>query len=89
MSSNFSVAEPTIPLPNGLQETITAKQVAAWLGINRSTIYRYVEEGNFPKPVKLSARRQVFIKSQVVQWFHDRQNSDNNLTPPPLEDSEI
>tara|TARA_Y100000310_G_scaffold93071_1_gene90656 strand:- start:19 stop:288 length:270 start_codon:yes stop_codon:yes gene_type:complete len=89
MSSNFSVAEPTVPLPNGLQETITAKQVAAWLGINRSTIYRYVEDGTFPKPVKLSPRRQVFIKEQVIKWFHDRQNSDNELPALPEADSEI
>ena len=83
MSSNSFVAEPSVPLPKGLQETITAKQVAAWLGINRSTIYRYVEEGKFPKPVKLSARRQVFIKEQVIQWFIDRQKTDNELPTIP------
>ena len=87
----FGPDSPLVAIDIDISDHATTKRVAiaAWLGINRSTIYRYVEDGTFPKPVKLSPRRQVFIKEQVIKWFHDRQNSDNELPALPEADSEI
>lgn len=31
---------------------LRVKQVAAMLGIGRTTVYRYVKEGKLPKPIK-------------------------------------
>ena len=74
MSSNFTGAEKLQAM-----EIVTAKQCADWLGVNRSTIYRYVEDGDFPKPVKLSPRRQVFVVTEVIDWFKKRQETDVSL----------
>ncbi|MAH49086.1 transcriptional regulator [Candidatus Pacearchaeota archaeon] len=71
MSSGFTGAQRLQAM-----QTVTAKQVAAWLGVNRSTIYRYVEERGFPKPVILSPRRQVFVCDEVIEWFRQRQEND-------------
>ena len=64
-----------------LPETVTAQDIAVWLGVNRTTIYRYVSLGDFPKPVKLSPRRQVFLKSEVLTWFKDKQGVDLTIEP--------
>ena len=31
---------------------LRVKQVAAMLGIGRTTVYRYVQQGKLPKPIK-------------------------------------
>jgi prophage regulatory protein len=37
-------------------------------GLSRSTIYRLVEKGEFPKPVKLSARVVGWEEDAVLHW---------------------
>lgn len=37
-------------------------------GMSRRTIYRMIEENQFPKPVNLSARRIAFIEAEITAW---------------------
>ena len=49
------------------------KQVAALVGLGKSSIYRKVQEGTFPKPIKLgSARASGWISSEVYDWIDDQ-----------------
>ena len=49
------------------------KQVAAIVGIGRSSIYRKVQEGTFPSPIKLgSARASGWISTEVYDWIDDQ-----------------
>lgn len=49
------------------------KQVAAIVGIGRSSIYRKVQEGTFPSPIKLgSARASGWISAEVYDWIDDQ-----------------
>jgi prophage regulatory protein len=49
------------------------KQVAAIVGIGRSSIYRKVQEGTFPSPIKLgSARASGWISGEVYAWIDDQ-----------------
>lgn len=36
--------------------------------LSKSSIYRLMEEGDFPKQVSLGARSVVWVKSQVEDW---------------------
>jgi prophage regulatory protein len=45
------------------------KQVQARIGLSCATIYAYMAEGNFPKPVKLGPRAVGWIESEVDQWL--------------------
>lgn len=49
------------------------KQVAALVGLGKSSIYRKVQEGTFPKPIKLgSARASGWISTEVYDWIDEQ-----------------
>jgi prophage regulatory protein len=37
-------------------------------GLSRSTIYKLISTGNFPKQIKLSARSMGFLEHDVEDW---------------------
>lgn len=47
-------------------------QVMASTGLGRSTIYKYIGEGKFPIPFKLSERCVGWLESEVQQWIRSR-----------------
>ena len=44
------------------------KQVKEITCLSKSSIYRLMEQGDFPKQVPLGARSVVWVKSQVEDW---------------------
>ena len=48
------------------------KQVEARTGLSRSTIYQYVKDGAFPKPVPLGPRAVGWLESEVSEWIAGR-----------------
>lgn len=51
---------------------IRLKDVIGSTGLGRSTIYKYVAEGAFPKPVSLGDRCVGWVESEVQDWILDR-----------------
>jgi len=41
-------------------------------GLPRSSLYRMVREGKFPKPIKLSARASAWRLDEVERWGEER-----------------
>jgi prophage regulatory protein len=48
------------------------KQVETRTGLSRSTIYQYIKDGAFPKPVPLGPRAVGWLESDVSQWIAAR-----------------
>ena len=48
---------------------IRLKQVIDSTGLARSTIYKYIAEGSFPKPVSLGDRCVGWVDSEVRDWI--------------------
>lgn len=48
---------------------IRLKEVSKVTGLARSTIYKYVSEGTFPKPVSLGDRCVGWLESEVQGWI--------------------
>jgi len=46
-------------------------------GLSRSTIYRLVDKGDFPKPIKLSARIIGWEEEAVLRWKEDKVSSNS------------
>jgi len=52
------------------------EQVMVLVPFAKSTIYKLVSEGEFPKPIKLGKRATVWIKSEVDAWIDMKINRD-------------
>jgi prophage regulatory protein len=48
---------------------IRIREVCLLVGVSRSTIYRMVDEGNFPKPLELGPRFKAWQKKTVLNWI--------------------
>ena len=54
-----------------LDRLLTIKQIAAQTGISRSTIYRRIQEGEFPKPVRIGPRATRWPESEIKIWLDE------------------
>lgn len=58
---------------------IRLKQVMECTGLARSTVYKFIAEGDFPKPVKLGVRVAAWVEAEVFAWMEvkiQRRNAD-------------
>jgi len=54
------------------------RQVEARIGLSRSTIYLYIQEGAFPKPINLGTRAVGWLESEIDKWLMERiENRDS------------
>ena len=51
------------------------KQVETRTGLSRSTIYQYIKDGAFPKPIPLGPRAVGWLESDVGDWIAARVKS--------------
>ncbi|EWH09032.1 phage transcriptional regulator AlpA [Catenovulum agarivorans DS-2] len=51
---------------------IKLKTVLNVTGLGRSTLYEYVKNGQFPKPVDLGIRNVAWVESEVEEWIQQR-----------------
>ncbi|MBV7315426.1 AlpA family transcriptional regulator [Shewanella sp. NIFS-20-20] len=51
---------------------IKLKDVIASTGLGRSTIYKYIEDGTFPKAVSLGCRAVAWVESEIQEWILER-----------------
>jgi prophage regulatory protein len=45
------------------------KEVMDTTGLSRSTVYKYIADGVFPKPVTLGERCVGWVESEVYDWL--------------------
>lgn len=50
------------------------KQIEKLFQVSRATIYRWIKEGNFPKPVHLGANMVRWKASDIEAWSLDRES---------------
>ena len=48
------------------------KMVIEITGLARSTVYKYIAEGIFPKPSTLGGRSVGWVESEVFAWIQAR-----------------
>lgn len=47
-------------------------------GLGRSTIYRDINLGNFPKPIKLGEKSTGWLSSDISAWIESRIQARDN-----------
>ena len=64
------------------KKLVRAKDIISRLSIGKSTLYRYLKNGDFPKPyAKLSKCCTVWLESDIDQYIDDKalqQTEDRN-----------
>ena len=53
-------------------KVVRLQQVMEMTGLGRSTVYKYVSENWFPKPIPLGGRSVGWLESEVVEWIMAR-----------------
>lgn len=51
---------------------IKLRDVMDITGLGRSTVYKYVASGDFPKPVLLGVRAVAWVEEEVQEWVLDK-----------------
>ncbi|WP_413284195.1 AlpA family transcriptional regulator [Vibrio sp. MA40-2] len=51
---------------------IKLKEVMTLTSLARSTIYKYMSEGQFPKAVSLGCRSVGWVEEEVTDWILER-----------------
>lgn len=51
---------------------IRLQQVMEMTGLGRSTIYKYISEDWFPKPIPLGGRSVGWLENEVQEWIFAR-----------------
>lgn len=54
------------------EQILKLPEVAKVTGLARSTIYKLISEGHFPKQIKLTKFSSGWIKSEVDCWIDER-----------------
>ena len=62
-----------------LQAILRRKQVEATTGLSRSSLYAMVNDGKFPKPIKLGKRASGWLQSEVQDFIQARVTASRNL----------
>lgn len=52
-----------------MPELLTIEELCKYTHYKRSSLYRWMKEGTFPKPLKLGERRVRWNKKDVDKWF--------------------
>ena len=50
-------------------------EVLKLVGVTRSTLYRWMDAGTFPKQIQLASRTVVWNEQEVTKWMEDRMAS--------------
>ncbi|HHK0662481.1 TPA: helix-turn-helix transcriptional regulator [Pseudomonas aeruginosa] len=58
-------------------KVIRLQQVMEMTGLGRSTVYKYVSDNWFPKPIPLGGRSVGWLESEVNEWILDRVSERN------------
>ena len=59
---------------------IRLREVTRVTGLARSTIYKLIGEGSFPRPVRLAARAVAWRSDVVNAWIEQCIEKSNNST---------
>lgn len=67
-------AEPghAAPRKAAIRRFVRLREVLHRTGLGRSTIYRWMDEGKFPKSVHLGGRSVAWIEHEIDEWLHDQ-----------------
>lgn len=68
---------PTPPPPIRL---LRLAQVLEQTGLGRTSIYNFIKNRDFPRPISLGSRASRWVEQEVQSWIRKRINSRDGLS---------
>ena len=53
-------------------------EVIELTGVSRSTIYRWMANGEFPKQISIGGNTVAWLEAEVEEWIHTRTESQKS-----------
>jgi len=60
-----------------MRNFLRVKQVSEKVGIGKSTVWLWVKQNKFPKPLKLSPRVTVWDEDVIDKWLQQKIDKQN------------
>lgn len=57
-------------------DLISPRQVIDRMSIPSTTLYRWISEKKFPKPVRIGPRRTAFRVTDIEKWLEQKQQTE-------------
>ncbi|WP_194576208.1 AlpA family transcriptional regulator [Vibrio anguillarum] len=59
-------------MPENYIRLIRFREVLTMTGLSRSSLYRFIEENQFPTQVQLGGRAVAWVEGEVQEWIAQR-----------------
>lgn len=59
---------------------IRLKEVEGRTGLKRSTIYRRIQRGQFPKHIKMGTRTSRWVDTEITSWIEQQIEINRHIT---------
>ncbi len=67
-----------------LMRFLRLNEVQERVGLGRTSIYKMMGEGKFPKPVNTLGRNVAWLDSEIDEWMMDRIDEKRGLSVPKI-----
>lgn len=57
---------------------MTYTEVAEWFQVDVDTLRRWVSQGKFPRPIKISYKLRKFDRADIVAWLESKKALQEN-----------
>ena len=54
------------------KKLLKATEVALYINTCKSQVYKLVQQGRFPKPIKIGKRGSAWFQSDIDSWFESK-----------------
>ena len=73
-----------MPGTANLEQYLSIREVIAVLRVSRSTLWRWVKQGLFPKPVRLGPKAVRWRESDIAAWNRERAATEAKTDAAPV-----
>ena len=63
-------------LPEAEDRVLSTQEVCATTGLHPVTLWRLAKNREFPVPLKITARKNGWLRSQVLEWLANRPSAN-------------
>jgi len=58
-----------------MEKFLRRSEVAEYLGISETTVWRWVRGGSFPKPVRIGPNTVGFLEEEIQAWLKHKKST--------------